>query len=70
MNRCKDLEDFRDVRLEPLPVIEENLFRTAYSVTQTGIHNDGNHIEGVVLLVPDEEAREIRQIHLFKNAWF
>jgi hypothetical protein len=67
------LEFFSDVRLESLPVDEENdqqLFRTAYSVTQTSHHNYGNHIEGVVLVTLDEEAREVRQIHLFKSMWF
>lgn len=62
------LEDFRDVRLEPLPVSKDNLFRTAYSVTQISHNNYGNHIEGVVLFVPDEETRTFRQIHLFKSA--
>jgi hypothetical protein len=67
------LEDFRNVRLEPLPVNEENiqqLFRTAYSVTQT-VHNSyHNHVEGVALVTLDEEAHEIRQIHLYKGTWF
>jgi hypothetical protein len=66
------LGGFRDVRLEPLPSSEENnqpMFRTAYSGTKTGIHTYNNHIEGVVLLIPNEETRDIRQIHLFKSAW-
>jgi hypothetical protein len=66
------LEDFRDVRLEPLHVNEENnrqMFRTAYSVTQTTIDTH-RHIEGVVLLFPNEETREFRQIHLYKSTAF
>jgi hypothetical protein len=65
------LEDFRDVRLEPLPVAKENnqqVFRTAYSGTKMGIHTH-KHVEGIVLLIPNEETREFRQIHLFKSAW-
>jgi hypothetical protein len=65
------LEDFRDVRLEPLPVSEEDnqqVFRTAYSATQTDIHAH-THVEGVVLLIPNEETKELRQIHLFKSNW-
>jgi hypothetical protein len=64
------LEDFRDVRLEPLPVLEENeqpLFRTAYSVKQTRHYCEGNHIEGVVLFVPDKETRNFRQIHFYQG---
>ena len=64
------LEDFRDVRLEPLPVLEENeqpLFRTAYSATQTRHYCEGNHIEGIVLLLPDYETQTFRQIHLYKG---
>jgi hypothetical protein len=62
------LEDF-PVRLERLPFGKENnqqVFRTAYSRTKTNAHTHG-HVEGVVLLIPDEEAREARQLHLFKN---
>lgn len=62
------LETFRDVRLEPLPVMAENdkpLFRTAYSLTHGDFNS--NHIEGVVLLVRDDEARVFRQIHLYKG---
>lgn len=64
------LESFRDVRLEPLPVLRENeqpLFRTAYNVTQTRHYCEGNHIEGVVLLVPGLEARAFRQIHFYQG---
>ena len=66
------LEDFRDVRLEPLPISEENnqqVFRTAYSLTQTTIHTH-DHIEGVVLLISNEETREFRQIHIYKSTAF
>jgi hypothetical protein len=65
------LGGFRDVRLEPLPNSEENnqqVFRTAYSLTQTNIHTH-DHIEGVVLLIPNEETKKLRQIHLFKRTW-
>jgi hypothetical protein len=64
------LGGFRDVRLEPLPVSEENVFRTAYSGTHPGHgnHSNGTYIEGVVLLVANKETRELRQIHLFKHA--
>jgi hypothetical protein len=64
------LETFRDVRLEPLPVLQENdlpLFRTAYSVTQTRHHCEGNYIEGVVLLIPNYAAQTFRQIHLYQG---
>lgn len=64
------LEDFRDVRLEPLPVLEENeqpLFRTAYSVTHTRHYCEGNHIEGVVLLQPNAETQTFRQIHFYQG---
>jgi hypothetical protein len=67
----RGLGGFRDVQLEPLPVNKENnqqVFRTAYSGTKTGIHTH-NHIEGVVLLIPNEETQTFRQIHLFKSAW-
>jgi hypothetical protein len=60
------LESFRDVKLEPLPANEENLFRTAYSGTHI---SSGSYVEGVVLLVANEEAQEVRQIHLFKSTW-
>lgn len=60
------LEAFRDVRLEPLPVSKENLFRTAYS----GTHGSSAHVEGVVLLVLNEETKDIRQIHLYKTIQF
>jgi hypothetical protein len=63
------LGGFRDVRLEPLPVTKQNnqqVFRTAYSFTQTTLHTH-DHIEGVVLLIPNEETQELRQIHLFKS---
>ncbi len=68
----RGLRGFRDVRLEPLPSSEENnqqVFRTAYSLTQTGIHTH-DHIEGIVLLIPNEETREVRQIHLYKSTAF
>jgi uncharacterized delta-60 repeat protein len=64
------LEGFRDVKLESLPVIEEkeqSLFRTAYSMTQTHYYCEGNHIEGVVLLLPDVKTQTFRQIHLYQG---
>jgi hypothetical protein len=61
------LESFRGVRLEPLPANEEKLFRTAYGGTHT---KNGNHIEGVVLLLADQKAREVCEIHLYKRTWF
>ncbi len=61
------LEDFRDVRLEPLPASKDNLFRTAYSVTQTRLYCEGNRIEGVVLLLPNVETQTFRQIHLYQG---
>jgi hypothetical protein len=64
------LGNFRDVWLEPLPVLEDNeqpLFRTAYSVTQTHHYCEGNHIEGVVLLIPNDETQTFRQIHLYQG---
>lgn len=69
----RGLEDFRDVRLEPLPVLQKDeqplfrIFRTAYSVTQTRHYCEGNHIEGIVLLLPDYETQTFRQIHLYKG---
>jgi hypothetical protein len=60
------LESFREVRLEPLPTSETNVFRTAYSGTHL---SNGSHVEGVVLFVANKEAREVRQIHLFKRTW-
>jgi hypothetical protein len=64
------LEAFREVRLEPLPVLQENeqpLFRAAYSVTQARHYCQGNHIDGIVLFVPSKEARAFRQIHLYQG---
>jgi hypothetical protein len=66
----KGLESFQNVKLEPLPLLQENeqpLFRTAYSVTQTRHYCEGNHIEGVVLLLPNDETQTFRQIHLYKG---
>jgi hypothetical protein len=66
------LGSFQNVRLEPLPVNKENsqqVFRTAYSLTQTNMHTH-NHVEGVVLLIPNKETQNFRQIHLYKSTAF